>query len=72
MLLAGLLAEAKERAACVGDDECELLDQSEEMTQGEVLRALEESDLLTGNLLRASKDVLTHLDPRTYGPGAAR
>ncbi|MFF1678355.1 hypothetical protein ACFVYG_20235 [Streptomyces sp. NPDC058256] len=65
-LLAGLLKEAKERDTNIDDDGRAMLDPLDETAPNNVLRALDESGLLTGPLLRAAKEVLTHLDKRAY------
>lgn len=69
-LLAGLRAEATERAAHADASERTLLSRLGELEPAEALTKLDELGLLTGSLLRAATDVLTHLDRRTYGPVA--
>ncbi|MFD6329165.1 hypothetical protein ACFWGI_06250 [Streptomyces niveus] len=70
-LLAGLRAEAMERSAHADANERRVLNGLGELEPAEVLSRLDELGLLTGSLLRAAKDVLTHLDRRTYGPSGS-
>lgn len=65
-LLAALREEAKERREHTDASDSSLLARLDELEPAETLNALDELGLLTGSLLRAAKDALTHLDPRTY------
>ncbi|MEU6290216.1 hypothetical protein [Streptomyces sp. NPDC046988] len=65
-LLAALREEAKERRTHADASDGALLGRLDELEPTETLNALDELGLLTGSLLRAAKDALTHLDPRTY------
>ncbi|MGW3387323.1 hypothetical protein [Streptomyces cinereoruber] len=65
-LLAALREEAKERREHTNASDGSLLGRLDELEPAETLNALDELDLLTGALLRAAKDALTYLDPRTY------
>lgn len=66
-LLAALRQEAKERAAHTDVSERALLNRVDGLDPIDTLSALDALNLLTGSLLRAAKDVLTHLDRPTYG-----
>ncbi|MFC8021638.1 hypothetical protein [[Kitasatospora] papulosa] len=66
-LLDALREEAQARREHADADEAPpLLARLDELEPAETLNALDELGLLTGSLLRAAKDALTHLDRRTY------